>query len=301
MNNIPSYTFINTSCLAMVFNSSDDRLFTIQEPCPDTIRIYRFRGEHGHSVGHAATLQLPSGVEGSTIMTSSVPSSPTPPPSAAFWPDPEQRVVVLRIRVPEQSPPTKKVMQILRLNHASTSNQASSNSDALLLIPCTTFHEHAMRVAKAGHPTPNLPIPWEGWGSRGSVLIREEDLANSALSHTCKWSQPKFVFPFGSRLTFLSGSSATDRGPRLVTVDVNPLSKLHAPHPDCTRQGTLASVSEKAEAHGLSSALKTTHPRSYFFGPALPDVQHTVAIAQNASGYTVLVSFRFDLPFTTNC
>ena len=223
----------------------------------------------------------------SAILDSSVPSPPTPPPSAAFWPDPEQRVVVLRLRVP-CSPPPNIVMRMLRPNHHDTPTWAGAWYNALLVIPCATFHKHIKPVDAMGAPT---PIPWESWGLRGSVLIRDQGFADQNSSRGHYWQQPQFVFPFGSRLTFFARLSASDRDPRLVTLDTNPLSKLHPPHPGCTRQDRLAWV-EKLDERGQSSNLKTTHPRSYYFGPTFPDVKHAMAITQNASGYAVLVSLH---------
>ena len=306
MDDIPSYTFISTSYLAIVFNSSDNDLSNGPGCCPENIRIYRIREERGLPIGHVATLQLPQEVRGSTLTTPSVPCSPTPPPSAAFWPDPERRVVVLRLKVPEPSPPTNTFMRVLQPNHRYTPSQPSTERDALLVVPCTTFRKHLMDVATMGrNPAADLPISWGDWGLRGSVLIREV-FANPAPSSygPGQWPLSKLVFPFGSRLTFfLSESSASDISPRLVTVDVNQLSKFHPPHRDCTRRAALANVQKigKTDERSVSSSLNTTYPRSYYLGPAFDDVQHAIAITQNSSGYAILVSALFSdlLPKTS--
>lgn len=289
MQFVCSYIFIDTSHIAVLFNSLDDwNPDTAHERSPDTIGIYRIQEERGLLVGRVATLQLPRLAEASMILNSSVPSSPIPPPSAAFWPDPEQRIVVLRFRVSHSSvsSPPNVIMRVLRPNHHGTPN-GTGPYGALLVIPCITFHKHIERI-RVDAANIRTPIPWEDWGMCGSVLVPDESLV--AQQH---YGQPtKFVFPFGSRVTF-SRSSSLDGGPRLVTLDTNPLAKLHPPHPGCTRRDALTSV-EKTNECGVSSSLKTTHPCSYYFGPHFSDVQHTLAITQNASGYGVLVSLPYD-------
>ncbi|KAM5540645.1 hypothetical protein V8D89_005676, partial [Ganoderma adspersum] len=122
----------------------------------------------------------------------------------------------------------------------------------LLIIPCTIFHEQIKLASSTQDLTPAPSIPWEDWGLRGSVLIRQDDSENTQRTHN--WLPP-FVCPYGSRLTFFAPSSDDPHGnPRLVTLDVNPLSKLHPPHPGCARRDALASA-EKSSDRGLSSVL----------------------------------------------
>lgn len=227
-------------------------------------------------------LQLPWVAEVSIVLGYSVPFSPAPPPSAAFWPDPEQRVVVLHLNMLDVQVPTRPHRGIRSYIHSDS---------ALLVIPCTTFHKYI------GVNTTNIqtPIPWEIWGRRGSVLIQDQHQRSNNPT-------PSIAFPCGSRLTFFSHRFSSDGGLRPITLDTNPLAKLHPPHPGCTRRNELPGV-EKLNIPGISSSLKTTHcPRSYYLGPHIPqaDARHALTITQNASGYAILVGIPSGLLPTTN-
>ena len=279
MRHIGSYTFIDASHLLVLFPSAVGSFPGHPGRRPDLIRIYRIQGE---PVGHVATLQLPQDLELTTMLNPSVPCPPTPPSSAAFWPDPERRIVVLRLL--SWYSPFHTIIRMLRpsISHWSWHNM-------LLMIPCTTFHEQIKRASSTqdSDSTPASSIPWEEWGLRGSVLIRQDNFENT--QRTGNWLSPS-VFPYGSRLSFFAPSSGGgSSSPQLVTLDANPLSKLHPPHPGCTRRDALASV-EKSSDRGLSSILKTTHPRTYYFRPSFPDFDQAFGISQSASGYVVFVS-----------
>ena len=287
MGGVSSYTFLNASYITVVFCTVIYSFPAGPKRRPNTIGIYRIQEERHLPVGHVATLQLPPGLELSAMLNSSVPCPLTPPPSAAFWPDPERRVVVLRLF--SLHSPLHALVRALQSQFRHTSSWTWHYT--LLVIPCTTFHEQIKLASSTQDSTPVPPIPWEDWGLRGSVLIRQDNFEN--IQRIRHWLPP-FVFPLGSRLTFLAPSS--DRGgggdPRLVTLDINPLSKLHPSHPGCTRRDALASA-EKASDRGLSSVLKTAHPRTYYFGPPFPNFEQAFAISQSASGYVVFVSPAF--------
>ena len=88
-----------------------------------------------------------------------------------------------------------------------------------------------------------------------------------------------FTYPFPVRLYRFS-SQRLDL--EMAFMDVSP-------HAGCARRDTLASVDSNTSGPGLSSSLRTTHPRCYF-GDSSHDVQQVMAITQNAGGYAILVS-----------
>ena len=273
-----SMTFIDTSYMAMTVEWTGDQPNRANDGRNSAIAIYRFRAEDGQRAGYVTTLQLPPGTKASLILESWAPSPPTPPRSAVFWADPAQRLIVLRLTISYVG--STKTRNGLRLSLSSEATWYSNH--ILLLIPCATFRKLLSPTGRKPNVTSAPPHQWSEWGPDGSVLIQYDGFRNRE-----QWGhEPKYFFPFGSRLTFLSPSP---KGPRLTTVDVNPLSKLHAHHPGCAKEESLASV-EHFNHTAQAADFKTTYPRAYHVGPIFPDARQALAISQHPSGYTVCVS-----------
>ena len=257
----------------------DDNMLVPADQPHSVIAVYRYASGGGLPIGHVATLQLPPGTWSSWILESWAPSPPKPPQSALFWPDPARRIVVLRLQINYTHPPESTFQ---RLRSGRLSALPSGDSRILLLVPRDTFREHINYENALNRPKYIPEVPWDQWGPRGSVLIKYD-----VYRAWRRWEDKfRWFFPFGSRLTFYAPSAA---GTRLVTIDVNPLSRYHPSHAGCARKDKFAWI-EDLSASGDPSLI-TTHPRSYYLRPAFPNAARLLyAVSEHSGGYTISVS-----------